>query len=88
MAIECGTTINGHVYSLCLVNGHNGSVKPLSASLTKPILVSSAHESANGGSSLLTEKREPIVMRIPKLTYLTKKVRTDCLVFSTLLSSL
>lgn len=55
------------------MNGHNGSVKPLSAPLTKPVLVSSAHESANGGSSLLTEKREPIVMRIPKLTYLTKK---------------
>ncbi len=49
-------------------------MKSMPSSLTKPTIVSSNTESTNGGSVLSTEKRAPIVMRIPKLTFLTNKV--------------
>ncbi|CAF4795442.1 unnamed protein product [Rotaria sp. Silwood1] len=55
------------------VNGQNGNMKTMSSSLTKPSIVSSNTESTNGGSALSTEKRAPIVMRIPKLNFLSTK---------------
>ncbi|CAF2521136.1 unnamed protein product [Rotaria sp. Silwood2] len=54
-------------------NGQNGNIKTVSSSLTKPTIVSSNTESTNGGSTLSTEKRAPIVMRIPKLNFLSNK---------------
>ncbi len=47
----------------------------MSSSLTKPTIVSSNIESTNGGTALSTEKRAPIVMRIPKLNFFTNKVK-------------
>ncbi len=47
----------------------------MSTSLTKPSILSSNAESTNGGGILSTEKRAPIVMRIPKLTFLSNKVK-------------
>jgi hypothetical protein len=58
-----------------LVNGQNGNMKSMSTTLTKPTIVSSNTETTNGGSILSTEKRAPIVMRIPKLTFLSNKVK-------------
>jgi hypothetical protein len=57
-----------------LVNGQNGNMKSMSSVLTKPTIGTSNTESTNGGSALSTEKRAPIVMRIPKLSFLSNKV--------------
>jgi hypothetical protein len=62
-----------------LVNGQNGNMKSMSTSLTKPSILSSNAESTNGGGILSTEKRAPIVMRIPKLTFLSNKVKKNFL---------
>ena len=59
---------------LLLANGQNGNMKPISTSLAKPTILSSSSESINGGSALSTEKRAPIVMRIPNLSLLSNKV--------------
>jgi len=58
-----------------LVNGQNGNMKSMSSSLTKPTIVSSNTESTNGGGALSTEKRARILMRIPKLSLLSNKVK-------------
>lgn len=62
--------------NFCLVNGQNGNMKIMSSSLAKPTIVTSNTESTNGsGGGLSTEKRAPIVMRIPKLGFLSNKVK-------------
>ncbi|CAF4566056.1 unnamed protein product, partial [Rotaria socialis] len=45
----------------------------MSSSLTKPTIVTSNSELTNGGSALSTEKRAPIVMRIPTLSFLSNR---------------
>ena len=61
--------------NFCLANGQNGNMKTMSSSLTKPTIVTSNTESTNGSNGLLTEKRAPIVMRIPKFSSLSNKVK-------------
>ena len=62
--LETNLSDNTNVSS---VNGHNGNVRTISTTLTKPAIVSSNGESTNGNGGILpTEKRAPIVLRFPK----------------------